>query len=121
MIVRALDVNHDWTFGKGKNNYLRNQRAVSQNIDTRLLSFLGNCFFKVDAGIDWFNLLGAKSEISINLAVSTTILSTLYVTGIIQKNIIFNVRLRSLFISYSVDTSFGAVSGSLNIPVNQIT
>lgn len=52
MIVRALDINGDWTFGQGKGNYLTNQAAIAQNVQTRLLSFLGDCFFDPTAGIN---------------------------------------------------------------------
>lgn len=107
MRVRSLDALHDWNFGKGKNDYKRDQDAVAQNIDTRLLSFFGDCFFNVSAGIDWWNLLGAKNQLSINLAVSRMILNTAYVTGIVQLSIELNVRTRNLHIVYEVETSFG--------------
>jgi len=41
MIIRSLDINKDWTFGIGKNNYLTSHKAIVQNIETRLLSFFG--------------------------------------------------------------------------------
>ena len=112
MIVRALDSLHDWQYGKGKNDYKRNRSAVAQNIDTRLLSFLGDCFFKIDAGIDWFNLLGAKSEVAILLSINTTILSTAYVTGLQQTSLSLNENTRRLTVTYRVDTSFGELTSS---------
>jgi len=113
MIVRALDAGHDWEFGKGRNDYKKNREAVAQNIQTRLYSFLGDCFFAANDGIDWFNLLGGKNKITIELSVSATILNTLYVTGIKQLSIVLS-SVRELTIQYEVDTSFGAVSAESN-------
>ncbi len=36
MRVRALDVNGDFTYGKGQNDYLTGNAAVGQSIKTRL-------------------------------------------------------------------------------------
>lgn len=108
MIVRALDVNGDWEFGKGRNNYKRNRDAVAQNLQTRLLSFIGDCFFQTNAGIDWFNLLGSKNQVGLNLAVNATILNTLYVTEMKQLSSVLNTA-RLLRLTYTVDTSFGLI------------
>ena len=114
MIVRALDSNGDWTFGAGLSNYLSGQAAVSQNIQTRLNSFLGDCFFDLGAGIDWFNLLGGKDLTTLNLAVSAVILNTQYVSNLIQLSINVDVN-RNVSISYEVQTSFGAFSSSASV------
>ena len=42
MKVRAIDINNDWTFGRGLQDYKLNDRAVAQNVKTRLQSFGGN-------------------------------------------------------------------------------
>lgn len=106
MRVRELDNTHDWTFGKGRNNYLRDRAATMQNINTRLQSFLGDCFFDAGAGIDWFNLLGTKDQVSLNLAVSAVILNTIDVTGIEQLSVELSQQ-RLLEIKYQVQTSYG--------------
>ncbi len=108
MIVRALDVNGDWEFGKGRNNYKRNRDAVAQNIQTRLMSFIGDCFFQTNAGIDWFNLLGSKNQVGLNLAINATILNTLYVTEMKQLSLVVNTD-RLMRATYSVNTSFGFI------------
>ncbi len=116
MIVRAIDGNHDWLFGKGKNNYLSGVSAVAQSINTRLYSFLGDCFFDVAGGIDWFNLLGSKNQIALNLAVSSVILNTDGVTGILQLTIALNAQ-RNLRITYTVSiaSSTSAISTASGI------
>lgn len=105
MRVRAVDSNNDWLFGKGQNDYLRDKAALLQNIKTRLQEFLGDCFFNTGAGIDWFGLLGEKDQLSLNLAISSVILNTQYVTGI--RQLLLNVENRGLTVQYEVATSYG--------------
>lgn len=106
MLVRALDIDHDWTFGKSQNDYLRNKSAVIQNIDTRLNEFLGDCFFNNGAGIDWFNLLGAKDQAALKLAITTVILNTAEVVGLLQLSSNLN-DIRNLNVQYTVQTTYG--------------
>ena len=68
MITRALinnpdpKLDNDWTFGKGRQSYLRHEAAIKQSIRTRLMSFLGDCFFDINAGIDWWRFLGGGKK-----------------------------------------------------------
>lgn len=62
MQVKRLDENGDWTFGNGQANYLKDNDAVLQNVTTRLKSFKNDWFLDGDANIDWFNILGSKSN-----------------------------------------------------------
>lgn len=123
MIVRTIDTIGDWTFGKGKNNYRKDNDAITQNIKTRLLSFLGDCFFDVTAGIDWFTFLGSKNQLALNLAISAVILNTEFVTGILQLSVNLNTD-RNFSVSYRVQTTYSTtgdtfqydlVSGSASI------
>src|SRR5580704_8811226 len=100
MIVRALDSNGDWEFGASLNNYLVNNSAVTQNIKTRVSSFLGDCFFDLGAGIDWFTYLaGSKSQLAVQLSVSSVILNTMDVTGILQLSVNLNSVTRAFSVS----------------------
>ena len=117
--VRALDAQGDWTFGKGGNNYKTGILAVAQNIKTRVSSFLGDCFFATNQGIDWFNLLGSKDPLGINIAVARTILNTPNVTGIERLYITLNDA-REIRIDYAAQTSYSVgVQGdfSLDLPI----
>lgn len=105
MRVRAIDSQGDWTFGKGRSNYITDLAAIRQNIRTRLLSFLGDCFFATNDGIAWFDLLGSKDQLQVNLAVSSVILNTQFVTGLQQLSISLNDN-RQLTIQYEVQTAF---------------
>lgn len=106
MRVRALDEVNDWTFGKGANDYKVNRRAVAQNIQTRLSSFLGDCFFDQTAGIDWFNLLGSKQRLALELAISSVILNTADVTGMVELESELNPTTRNLRVRYTVQTAY---------------
>lgn len=108
MRVRALDENNDWTFGKGQNDYKTARAAVAQNIKTRLQSFLGDCFFSISSGIDWFNLLGTKNQLALNLAVSATVLNTTGVLNIVSSSMRLDTD-RRLSFTFSVNTIFGEV------------
>lgn len=106
MIVRRITNENDWTFGKGKNNYLTDSSAVAQNVKTRLQSFLGDCFFSLQSGIDWFNLLGSKEQVKLRLAISTTILNTDNVTKLNELTVDVSED-RKISISYSISTIYG--------------
>jgi hypothetical protein len=106
MIVRSLDSNHDWNFGRGSYDYLAGIDAVVQDIDTRLSSFLNDCFFDLLAGIDWFNLLGTKNINGLILAIKTVILNTEGVTSLVEISHELDEQ-RNLTIIYSVNTVQG--------------
>lgn len=119
MIVRALDINNDWTFGKGKNDYLKLNSALGQCIKTRLLSFLGDCFFDAASGLDWFTFLGSKNEIALRLAISSTILNTPNVTGILILNSSLG-KDRIYTISYKVNTIYSTITGNFSYDMNGV-
>jgi len=120
MRVRAIDGNNDFLFGKGESDYLVNSNAVGQNIKTELQSFLGDCFFDAQLGIDWFNLLGSKNQLALQVAVTTVILGVDGVTSLASPVVInLDPVTRNIFIQYSVNTIYtgnaGLVSGATNI------
>ncbi|MEZ5691201.1 MAG: hypothetical protein R3D71_06015 [Rickettsiales bacterium] len=103
MKIRGLDLNHDWLFGRGKNDYLLADSAIALNIKTRILSWVGDCFFDMTAGIDWINRLGkTKQRELLELDLRRIILTSEGVTGIIS----FNSQLidRSFSAQYEVRT-----------------
>ncbi len=119
MIVRALDTNGDWLFGKGRNDYKSNQDAIAQNIQTRLLSFLGDCFFDTAAGIDWFNFLGGKNQTALNLAINAVILNTDNVTGMLQTSVNLSTS-RVFTVQYRVQTTYSVLSGAFQYDLNGV-
>lgn len=62
MIIRNTDENGDWTFGKGKSDYLTDLDAVMGNIKSRLQSWVGDCFYAPAEGVDYNNYLDKNTE-----------------------------------------------------------
>lgn len=105
MIFRALDENHDWLWGKGKADFLKNNAAIGMNIKTRLLSWVGDCFFDQNAGIDWWNRLGSKNQRTLlELDLKRVILQSEGGTGIVSFDT--NLTGRRFTASYTVDTIY---------------
>ena len=95
-------------FGQGQSDYVTQAAEVTQDIQTRLSCFLGDCFFDLGAGIDWFGFTGSKNEIALNLAINAVILNTPYVSSIVQTSL--NLTSNRMFsVSFTVNTSFGEV------------
>lgn len=118
MIVRTIDGTGDWTFGKGKNDYKKDINAVSQNIRTRVFSFIGDCFFAKSSGINWFNLLGSKNSIGLELAINTVIINTPGITGVSQVSVSIDSK-RNITVSYVVNTIYSSnpISGFIGYNV----
>lgn len=112
MKVRSVDFNNDWEFGKGKSNYKSAVNACAQNIKTRLQSFLGDCFFSTDSGLDWFKFMGGKNMIELKLAVAATILKTPDVVSIEEVSTSRDND-RAITIKYSVQTVYGRINQSI--------
>lgn len=107
MIFRALDQDNDWMFGKGKQSYLSDGQAIAANIKTRLLSYYGDCFFDLYAGINWPRLLGGKgTSTEIKLTVRAVILKSYGVLKINKLDVVENRVTRSLSITYDIDTIY---------------
>jgi hypothetical protein len=105
MIIRKLDSTGDWTFGKGLSNYLSAEMAIEQNIQTRLLSWKNDCFFALQEGVDYRNLLDKGQEKNLKQAIKAVILTC---EGVLAVREIFAVlgSNRNLTISYSIDTIY---------------
>jgi len=113
MIIRNLDNTHDWTFGAGKNNYRTNLNALALNLKTRILCFLGDCFFDLTAGIDWPGYLGSRNrQEELQLQVAQTILNTPDVTGISKLDLNLTSD-RHINLAYTIETSLGRLDGEI--------
>lgn len=105
MIFRELDENHDWVFGRGLQNMTRENQAIGLNIKTRILSWVGDCFFDMNAGIDWVNRLGSKNQRALlELDLKRIILQSDGVTGILAFDT--NLIGRRFSASYTVSTIY---------------
>jgi hypothetical protein len=120
MRVRNLSSTSDWTFGNGVGNYAQGNAAIGLDINMSLRLFLGECFFATNQGMDWFTLLGGKSELAIQLAVNATILNVNGVTGLVQTSVNLDPVTRNLFIQYSVQTVYSVLQGNFSYDIGTV-
>lgn len=106
-IVRTLSPTGDWTYGNNLSGYLQANNAIAQQIQCRLLQFLSECFFDVQAGIDWFGWLGSKNPQGLNLAIQTVILNTIGVLSINgTTGFTLDTVTREFTVQWNVTTTF---------------
>ena len=107
MILRALSPTGDWTFGQGKQNYLSSQKAINQNIQTRLLEFLNNAFWNMNAGIDWTRLLGTPgTKQELTLTCRAIILQSYGVNSVNSIDSVYYGNTRNIILSYNINTIY---------------
>lgn len=105
MSFRNLTGDGDWVYGAGKNSYATENAEIALNIQTRVLSFLGDCFFATDEGIDWFNLLDYNRQAKLENSVKKTILETDGVVNILSLDITQGAN-RKLILTYDIQTIY---------------
>lgn len=89
-MIRNLDKNWDWVFGNGKQDYAIGQRSMEIDILTNIKCWKNNCFYDLDKGIDWYNILGSfgSDKKLINQLVSLL----LNIDGVVEiKSIDYNI------------------------------
>lgn len=92
-IVRSLDEDGDFTFGKGRSNYIESENALRQNVVTRLKQYKNNWEFDKTLGIDYDYFLSTKqSRRSLEDQIRIMILSTPDVRRIIDLSVTVNER-----------------------------
>ncbi len=116
MSIRNLDINHDWTFGSGKSNYLIEQKEIELNLKTRLYSFFGDWFLDTDFGIDYWNLLDYKGIDKLENQIQNTIINTPGITEVESVDVTIGAN-RTLQTSYKAKTIFSQSIEGL-IPLN---
>ena len=116
MSFRNLDANHDWTFGVGVNNYVYGDQEILLNVKTRVLSFLGDCFFAPTEGIDWWHLFEYNKQAELENAVMATIAQTEGVETVNQIESYINSN-RKINLEYSITTVNGSTYKQELIPI----
>lgn len=106
MIIRKVDEDNDWQFGKGLSNYARNDQAIGQNIKSRVLSWVGDCFFALPEGVDWKGRLDVGQQKALTEEVRTIILQSFGVVGVQSVQVLFNSTSRLFSVQYEADTIF---------------
>lgn len=104
MRVRALDASHDWTFGRGRQNYLTKSEAIAQNVVTRLLSFRADWFLDLDHGLPWFEMMERKR---IEPLVKQQVLQTEGVQYLTDFDLVYDPQTRKVKINLTYVDVFG--------------
>ena len=111
MKFRILDTNNDWSFGRGIQSYASDLQALMLNLKTRILSWVGDCFFNLSDGIDWKNLLNYNTQTQLKNAIKMMAFRTDGVLRVIDISIV--VSERNATVTLNVDTIYG--SNILNV------
>lgn len=106
MIFRQLTALGDWTYGQGISGYATNDNAIGLNIETRLLSWKGDCFFSLDDWVDWLNRLDKGQENNLTQELQNVILQSFGVVKINSFTAILNDTTRHYQATYNVETFF---------------
>jgi hypothetical protein len=107
-IVRGLTSVGDWGgWGNGAGAYIAGNAQVAQNIQTRLNTFLGECFFATNAGVNWYVYLGYPGQQqAINLGIASVISNTQDVLNIVSVKLNITTSTRIFVITYTVNTIY---------------
>ena len=117
MKIRAIDGTGDWMFGKGLSSYNFDNNAIAENVQTRLLSWLNDCWFDMGAGLDWARLLGSRNtKAEILLSIRAIILQSYGVLRCKEITADLNEATRKMVLSYEIDTIFStSVEGTVAV------
>lgn len=106
MIIRAIDAAGDWEFGKGLASYNTGEAAIDENIKTRLLSWVGDCFFAAQEGVDWRSRLEVGQEENLKEELKSVILQSFGVVGLNTISFDFNHKTRLFNVQYDITTIY---------------
>ena len=113
-VIRSIDSNNDFNFGNGKSDYVEEELALKQNILTRLQEYKKDCFFDIDAGINYDYYLSSKNtQDALLKEIRYAILQTEDVMGI--KSITSNIVNREILIIAQIYSIYGVFDISLAI------
>lgn len=107
MSFRAIDSDGDWTFGKGVSNYLIDEPEIETNLKTRLLSWVGDCFFAPAEGVDYNNLLDIGTKALLDVNIRRVTLQTAGVLRINSYESTINRSTRAFSARIGITTIFG--------------
>jgi hypothetical protein len=106
MKIRNLDGAGDWTFGKGLQCYLTGNAAIGLDIKTYLKLWSGNCFWALQAGVNWRQLLDKGQKSRLLAALQTAIMGRFGVVGLNQLDATLDPRTRRIRVAYDVQTIY---------------
>ena len=117
---RGITGSGDWIFGAGRASYFRDSAAIAADIRTSLLFFLNDCFFAMNVGVDWWNLLASKGSPAREAILVQTRAAISSREGVVRINYVdaeVDARTRAVTLRYNIDTSFSRnVTGTITAP-----
>ena len=114
MIIRQINGQNDWQFGKGLASYAFDEQAVEENVQTRLKSWVNDCFFALRDGIDWRARLDVGQEAELKDELTAAILQSYGVISVDSVTLTRDTK-RNLVVTYTISTIFGqAFTGLLS-------
>ncbi len=119
MIIRATTATNDWLFGKGLQDYFINEAAIEANIKSKLLEWVGNCYFNLQAGVDWKNRLDVGQQQALVVEIKQLVLQCYGVISILAFQANFISRTRVDTITMTLQTIFSP-SAVLTVVVPQV-
>lgn len=116
VIFRQLTALGDWTFGQGISGYATLDQAIELNVKTRLLSWVGDCFFALLDFVDWLGRLDKGQEAHLGQELRQVILASYGVSAITAFDIQLNRQTRACVATYTITTIFGKTfTNTLNL------
>lgn len=110
MRVRKINSNgFDYTFGNSALDFFVNDpEGVAQNVQTRLLLWLGEWYLNIEDGTPYLeSILGKFSKTQADAAIQDRVLTTDNVVSIENYVSSLNADMRSLSVSFDLNTTFG--------------
>ena len=104
MIIRRLTSTLDWAFGHGKSDLLSDDDAIMLNVYTRLNEWVGDCFFAVQNGVDWYNGLDRGMKEYLDRRIKDVIIDSFGIVQVLTYTSVVDVKTRKLTINTSVTT-----------------
>ena len=114
MIFRQLNKNSDWTFGKGLNNFAKEQEAIKLNIKTRLHEWKYNCFFDRQKGIDYYARLEKNQKEALKADITSIISSTDGVLSVLNLDVILDSQ-RKFTANYQIQTEYSVFTDFIGL------
>ena len=108
MIIRKIDNENDWLFGHGLSDYALDQAGIEENVKTRLQSWVGDCFFALQDGVDWRSRLDVGQKSNLLNELKTEILQSEGVVAVLSITGNFDGRSRVFSVAAVVQTIFSS-------------
>ncbi len=106
MIFRSLDSNGDWNAGQGLSSFATGQEAVNLNVATELNSWARDCFFALQDGVDWRNLLQVGKQSALILAITAKIQACYGIVSVVAGSVSVKTNTRGALITYTANSIY---------------